>query len=66
METQIIEQYMDYLKNRSLNKIEQPQTGEPERIAAELVARHPEHILRLATVMAGVVERNKRKKGGKK
>ena len=63
METQIIEQY---LAHRKAQGEQSPQSGEPERIAAELVARHPEHILRLATVMAGVVERNKRKKGGRK
>ena len=63
METQIIEQY---LAHRKAQGEQSPQSGEPERIAAELVARHPEHILRLATVMAGVVERNKRKKGEKK
>lgn len=63
MEVQIIEQYLEHHRSRG---VDNPQSGEPERIAAELVARHPEHILRLATVMAGVVERNKRKKGGKK
>lgn len=60
MEKQIIEQY---LAHRKAQGEQNPQSGEQERIAAELVAGYPEHILRLATVMAGVVERNKLKKG---
>ena len=63
METQIIEQYMAHRKAQGEQN---PQSGEPERKAAALVASNPEYILRLATVMAGVVERNNRKKGGKK
>lgn len=65
METQIIEQY---LVHRKAQGEQSPQSGEPERIAAELVASNPEYILRLATVMAGIVERNKLKsrKGGRK
>lgn len=65
MEVQIIEQYMAHQRSQG---IENPQSGEPERKAAALVASNPEYILRLATVMAGIVERNKLKsrKGGMK
>ena len=63
MEKQIIEQY---LAHRKAQGEQSPQSDEQERIAAELVAKHPESTLRLATVMAGIVERNKLKKGKEK
>lgn len=60
MESKIIEQYVAHLKKQG---VKNPEMTEVERKAAKLAAATPEHILRLATVMAGIVERNKLKEG---
>ena len=60
MESKIIEQYVAHLKKQG---VKNPKMTEVEQKAAKLAATTPEHILRLATVMAGIVERNKLKEG---
>lgn len=52
----VLTQYVEWRKAQGEANVE---TGEEEIRAAKLVDSYPEHVLRLATVMAGVVDRNK-------
>lgn len=63
----VLTQYVEWRKLQGETNVE---ISEAEIRAAKLVDSNPEHVLRLATVMSGVVDRNKVKetkdKGKKK